>query len=108
MLYVFLLIVAAIGGCAYAAFIMSHVPGAADDRFGRLAALPEDLGKWRRVETGSDADAAAAAGLRREERLLLNESDKRRLVKQVRFRSRHTNEIVRVDAEQSIERIRVR
>lgn len=108
MLYLFLLIIAAIAGCAYAAFILSHVPGAADERFGHLEALPEDMGRWKRVEAGAGADAAAAEGLWREERVLTHESNGRHLVRQVRFRSRESNQIVRVEAEQVVQRKRVR
>jgi hypothetical protein len=108
MLYLVLFILAAICGCAYAAFIMSHVPGAAEERFGRLEALPDDLGQWRRVETGLTAEFAKAAGLWREERLLAHERNHRLLVRQVRFRSRQTNVIVRVDAEEIIQRRRLR
>jgi hypothetical protein len=107
MLYLFLLIVAAICGLAYAAFIMSHVPGASEERFGRLEALPADVGRWKRIDTGFAGEASKADGLWREERLLVHERDAGRLVRQVRYRSKETNEIVRVDAEETVQRRRL-
>lgn len=112
MFYLFLLLVAAVGVVAYLVFFMSHVPGAKEERFGKLEPLPEDLGRWKTTEEGPEASAAEREGLRREERLVLPDasgvSTARHLVKQVRYRSLETNEIVRIEPEQRIERVRRR
>ncbi len=112
MFYVFLLLVAAAGIAAYLIFFVSHVPGFKEERFGELEPLPDDLGKWKTIGEGADADAATKEGLRREERLILQDASgvfkKSFLVKQVRFRSLASNEIVRILPEQKIERERRR
>jgi hypothetical protein len=108
--YVFLLLMAAAGVGVYLMFFLAHVPGAKEERFGELEALPEGLGRWKTIDDGPDAEAATKEGLRREERLMLQDPsgmfDKGRLLKQVRFRSLETNEIVRILPEQAIERKR--
>jgi hypothetical protein len=108
--YVFLLLMAAAGVAVYLLFFLAHVPGAKEERFGELEALPEDLGQWKTIEQGPDAEAATSDGLRREERVILQDASgmfaKGRLLKQVRFRSLETNEIVRILPEQVIERKR--
>lgn len=102
-LYVFLLIVGAVGALAYILLFFSHVPGAKDERLGKLEALPADLGTW--VRSG-DSD-----GLIKEERYLLADSsgvDQSKLLLQVRYRDAKTEEIVRVDPEKAYRRRRIR
>ncbi len=110
MFYVFLLLMAAAGVGVYLMFYLAHVPGAKEERFGHFEPLPDHLGQWQSVETGPEAEAAAAEGLRREERLMLQEGGsmfaKSHLLKQVRFRSIETNDIVRILPEERIERKR--
>jgi hypothetical protein len=105
--YVFLLIIAALGACGYVALFLSHVPGAKEERFGRLEPLPDDLGNWKTLNAGPDAEAALGQGLLREERFLAHERDRKRLIKQVRYRDLTTNAIVRIDPEQIFVRERL-
>jgi hypothetical protein len=102
-LYVFLLIVGAVGALAYILLFFSHVPGAKDERLGKLEALPADLGKW--------VQRAEEAGLIKEERYLMADSsgvDESKLLLQVRYRDPKTDEIVRVDPEKAYRRRRIR
>lgn len=102
-LYVFLLIVGAVGALAYILLFFSHVPGAKDERLGKLEELPADLGTW--VQGTSDD------GLIIERRYLMADPsglDEQALLIQVRYRDPDTSEIVRVDAEQKYRRRRVR
>ena len=112
MFFVFLVVVAVAGISFYLLLIMREVPGAAEERFGRFEALPADIGKWRTDEESAEGAAAKARGLRREERLWLAEKSSffggPKLLRQVRYRSLETNEIVRVEPEQVIKRKRVR
>jgi hypothetical protein len=105
--YVFLLLLAAAGVAVYLLFFLSHVPGATEERLGEYEPLPEGLGVWRVDEEGPSGRAARAEGLVREERLLLQEGG-RRFIKQVRYRSAETREIVRIEPEELIPRRRAR
>lgn len=95
-----MVIVAALGGLVYLVLIMSHVPGAKEERFGTLEPLPERLGEWTKGEAGTD-------GLVREERHLFDEKSQRLLL-QVRFRDPASGKIERVEPERVIKRRRVR
>ena len=112
MFFVFLIVVAAAGIALYLLLIMREVPGAAEERFGRLEALPADIGKWRVDEASEETAAAKARGLRREERFLLAEKSGffsgPRLLRQVRYRSIETNEIVRIEPDRVVKRKRIR
>jgi hypothetical protein len=98
---IFMVAVAALGGLVYLVLILSHVPGATEERFGKLEPLPDKLGEWVK------ADAPGADGLLREERYLFDESSKK-LVLQVRHRNSETGKIERIDPERVIRRRRVR
>jgi hypothetical protein len=98
---IFMVAVAALGGLVYLTLILSHVPGATEERFGKLEPLPDKLGEW--VKAG----APAADGLLREERYLFDEASKK-LVLQVRHRNPETGKIERVEPEQTIKRRRIR
>lgn len=105
MFYIFLLIVALLGAVAYLAFFMSNVPGAKEERFGRLPPLPENLGEW--VQGG----ALDASGRIREERYLFQERTglgEGKLILQVRYRDATSNEIVEVEDERVIPRRRIK
>ncbi|HSC87541.1 MAG TPA: hypothetical protein VLC09_09740 [Polyangiaceae bacterium] len=105
MFYVFLLIVAAVGAAVYLTVFMSQVPGAKEERFGKLEPLPEHLGSWVRDERPD------AAGRVRETRHLLEEKHglgSSQLVLQVRYRDPATDEIVHVEPEQFVQRRRIR
>lgn len=106
MFYVFLLLLAAAGVAVYLLFFLSHVPGATEERLGEYEPLPEGLGAWQVEKEGSAAGAAADQGLVREQRLLLQEGG-RRFIKQVRYRSAETREIVRIEPEEVISRRRM-
>jgi len=98
---IFMVVVAALGGLVYLVLIMSHVPGAREERFGMLEPLPDKLGEWVR------ADAPSADGLLREERYLFDEAS-RKLLLQVRYRDAESGKIERVEPERVIKRRRVR
>ena len=100
--YVFLLIVGAIGALAYLAMFMSHVPGAADERLGKLEPLPESLNRW--VEDREPN----ADGLVRECRHLMPEPSSGKMTLQVRYRDPKTREIVSVEPEVTVKRRRIR
>lgn len=98
----FLLIVGAIGALAYLALFMSHIPGAADERLGKLEDLPERLNEW--VEDPQPT----VEGLVCERRHLMSSPSLNKWVLQVRYRDPQTREIVRVDPEKSVKRRRRR
>jgi hypothetical protein len=112
MFYVFLLIVAAAGIAIYLLFILREVPGAAEERLGRLEDLPPDLGQWKSDGDSSEGKAAIERGERREVRFFFDQTGGGfrggRLLRQVRYRSAETNEILRADPDEVIKRKRVR
>jgi hypothetical protein len=87
--------------------IHREVPGAVEQRFGVLEALPEDIGKWKADTESDEGKAAAARGLRRESRLF-HDAQANRLLRQVRYRNQATNEIARVDPDEVVKRKRIR
>src|SRR5262245_54500110 len=103
----FLVAIAFIGGLIYVLVIYREVPGALEQRWGVLEALPEDIGKWKVDEESDEGKAAVARGLRRESRLF-HDVQANRLLRQVRFRNQATNEIVRVDPDEVVKRKRIR
>ena len=112
LLYLFLLLVAAVGAAIYWLAYFQNVPGAAEERFGKLEPLPPDLGKWRFDDDSDAGREAEAHGLRREVRYLYHPGSGLfrggRLVRQVRYRSITTNKIERIDPEETIKRRRVK
>jgi hypothetical protein len=111
--FVFCLALAAIGGVIYAFLVQGSVPGLVEQRFGVLEALPDDVGKWKSDDESEEGKAAAARGLRREERLFHDPNARGfsgggKLVRQVRYRNRATNEIVKVEPDEVVKRKRVR
>jgi hypothetical protein len=103
----FLVAIAFIGGLLYILVIHREVPGAVEQRFGVLEALPEDIGKWKADTESDEGKAAAARGLRRESRLF-HDVQANRLLRQVRYRNQATNEIARVDPDEVVKRKRIR
>lgn len=104
-LYVFILIVGAVGGGAYLALFFSLVPGAKDERLGKLEELPAEIGKW------VPAAERTEEGLIQETRYLSAEpsgSDPVKIIIQVRYRDPGTSDIVRVDPEKTYRRRRRR
>lgn len=109
MLIGFLAVLAVVAVSFYVAMMVREVPGFAEQRFGTLEELPENLGKWCEDES-SQGVAARAKGLRREVRLL-HEPDAGflsgdRIVRQVRYRDLETDDIVRVEPDRVYKRKR--
>ena len=107
MFYLLLLFLAAIGSVIYFFFFMQSVPGAVEDRFGKLEPLPQDLGVWKEDTDSPAAIAAQKEGLKREQRFFFEES-RQRLLKQGRYRSLGTNEVVKVDRDEVVKRRRLK
>jgi hypothetical protein len=103
----FLVAIACIGVLFYLLVIYREVPGAIEQRFGVLEALPEDIGKWKVDTESEEGKAAAARGMNRETRLF-HDVGNNRLVRQVRFKNPATGEITRVDPDEVVKRKRVR
>jgi hypothetical protein len=112
MFYVLLLVVALVGTAVYLAFVLREVPGAAEQRLGQLEPLPEDIGRWKPDTESTEGLASMEQGLRREVRTIYDEPRGTlragRLLKQTRYRSVESNEIVRVDPEQVVKRRRIK
>ena len=110
MFYLFLLGVAAAGGIIYL-FVAGLFPGLKEERFGVLEPLPPNLGQWQ-TDAESDAGrAAAAAGKKREVRLLCEEGGlfgAGKLTRQARLRDASSNEIVSILPEEVVKRRRIR
>jgi hypothetical protein len=103
----FLVFIAAIGGLIYVLLIYGSVPGAKEQRLGVLEPLPDDVGKWKIDEDSDEGKDALQKGLKREARMFHDvQTDK--LVRQVRYRNRATNEIVRIDPDEPVRRKRIR
>jgi len=107
LFYVFLVICVAVGIGIYLLFIMNLVPGAKEERIGVLEPLPADVGKWKEDPDSDAGKRAAAEGLVREVRHFHYEASGR-LVRQVRYRSRESGEIVRTEPDEGVKRRRVR
>jgi hypothetical protein len=108
--YVFLLGVAAAGGLVYL-FAAGMFPGLKEERFGVLEPLPEKLGQWQEDSESEAGRAAAAAGQKREVRMLFEEGglfSSGRLVRQARLRDAGTNRILSVLPDEIIKRRRIR
>jgi hypothetical protein len=105
--YLFLLFVAIAGIGVYLLFMFNMVPGMQEERIGVLEPPPPGTGTWKPDPDSAEGRAAAAEGLTREVRHYFYE-ERARLVLQVRYRSRDTNEIVRVEPEVVVKRRRIR
>src|SRR5215831_1437640 len=103
----FLVAIAIIGVLFYLLIIYREVPGAIEQRFGALEALPEDIGQWKVDTESEEGKAAAARGLRRETRLF-HDVQNNRLVRQARFKNGATGEITRVEPDEIVRRKRIR
>ena len=107
MFYALLLVLAALGIGIYLIVFLGNVPGAAEERLGVLEPLPPDLGKWREDCDSAAGKGALEQGLKREERLFLDEASGR-LLHQVRYRDSESDEIVRADPDRVVKRKRLR
>jgi hypothetical protein len=102
MIYFFVVMIGGLGTLAYLAIMFNAVPGAADERLGKLDPLPEKLGEWLTDDSTTEGASLATQGKRLEQRHLLEPGGlfKRQvIVKQVRVRDVATNEIVEVRPE---------
>jgi hypothetical protein len=112
MVYVFVVLVGALGVVIYLTVVFRAVPGAIDERLGKLEELPSNLGEWSTDRDSETAKQAAAEGLVRETRILL-ESGKgllggEKIVEQARYRDGPGGRIVRVEPERRWNRRRTK
>src|SRR5262245_16557121 len=107
LLYIFLVVVGLVAVGLYWVLFTREVPGFKEQRFGKLEDLPADIGKWHDDEESNEALQAKRDGLKRQERYLFDE-EKNKLVHQVRYRNRESNEIVRIDPDVVVKRRRVK
>jgi hypothetical protein len=103
--YVFLIVIAALAIAVYLLLVFKNVPGAVEERLGTLEPLPEDLGVWQRDAESSAGRAAHGEGLVREVRTCLEDG---KLVRQVRYKSLASGDIVRTEKDERIKRRRVK
>jgi hypothetical protein len=112
LFYILLLIIGIVAVGIYLSFILTQVPGVAEQRLGVLEPLPADVGKWKADEDSEEGRVALTQGLRREVRVL--HQPKRGLfggellVRQVRYRNVASSAIERVEPEQRIRRKRIK
>jgi hypothetical protein len=105
--YLFLVVVGIVGVGLYVTLFFREVPGFAEQRLGKLEALPPDLGKWKSDEDSDEAKAAGRDGMVREIRYW-HDSEKDRLLFQARYRDAKSREIVRADDDVVVKRKRIR
>lgn len=103
MVLLFVCIVAVIGFGIYLTVVLRAVPGAVDERLGKLEDLPAQLGKWVLDETSATAKLADERGLVRETRVLLEPArglfGGEQFVEQARLREGQGGRIVEVEPE---------
>lgn len=108
----FLFVIAAIGALMYLLLVQREVPGLVEQRFGVLEALPENINQWTVDDDSEEGKQATAQGLKREVRLFHDASGGAfgggRLLRQVRYRNRATNAVVRVEPDEVVKRKRIR
>lgn len=103
MIYLFVVLIGGLGTIAYLAIMLNAVPGAMDERLGKLEELPANLGEWQHDDTSAEGLALASQHKRLEVRYLLETGGflkGQTIVKQVRVRDLDTNEIVEVRPEE--------
>lgn len=103
----FLFVIALIGGLMYLLLVQREVPGLVEQRFGVLEALPQNINQWSVDEESDEGKQAASKGLKREVRLF-HDSQSGKLLRQVRYRNRATNRVVRVEPDEVVKRKRIR
>lgn len=109
VIYGLLVFIALAAIALYLLVIFRAVPGAVDERFGRLEDLPEHLGKWLPDEESEEGKRALTEGLRREVRVFHEDGLLgSKLTKQVRYRNIETNAIDRIEPEVRSRRRRIK
>lgn len=112
MFYVFVIVIAALGIAIYLTVVLRAVPGAVDERLGRLEDLPPHLGEWTQDANSEHAVSAKEQGLVRETRILLEPAQglfgREQLVEQARYREAESGKIIRVDPERRSARRRLK
>lgn len=99
MIYLFVVIIGAIGTIAYLSIMLNAVPGALDERLGKLEDLPPNLGEWQTDESSAEGAALLQQGKRMEVRYLLEQGGlfrRQAIVKQSRVRDAATKEILEI------------
>ena len=111
MLYLLLVLIALVPCVIYAIVVMLEVPGMADERFGVLEALPEDIGEWKPEPDEDAIPDAATEGLIRETRLWINPNDlfgRKKMYRQVRYLDPETQEVLHTEKDVRIRRKRIK
>lgn len=103
----FLFVIALIGGLIYLLVVQREVPGLVEQRFGVLEALPENINQWAVDDESAEGKEAASKGLKREVRYFYDQHGKK-LLRQVRYRNRATNQVTRVEPDEVVKRKRIR
>lgn len=103
----FLFVIALIGGLMYLLLVQREVPGLVEQRFGVLEALPENINQWMVDEESAEGQEAASKGLKREVRMF-HDAQSGKVLRQVRYRNRATNQVVRVEPDEVVKRKRIR
>jgi hypothetical protein len=103
MIFVFVVLVAACGTGLYLALMYGSIPGAVDERLGKLEPLPPTLGQWLVDDETELGRQQIALGRVREVRTLYVSSDglfgRKHFLVQARSRDVHSGEIVDVEPE---------
>ncbi len=98
-------------GVFYAILTLLIIPGLAEERLGKLEALPDTIGAWCDDETSPDGVAARQEGLRRQTRLWVDHEfdwlGRERILRQVRYLDR-AGRVVKTEREKRIRRRRIR
>lgn len=110
--YVLLGCIALAAVALYLLVIFREVPGAVAERLGELEGLPPNLGEWTVDESSSEAQAARARGLQREQRTWREPGSgflgRDRLVLQIRYRDLQTGAIHSAEPDRELRRRRIK
>jgi hypothetical protein len=108
--FFFVVLIGVLGIAIYLTVVLRAVPGAVDERLGKLEDLPANLGEW--VDEGEQSLEGISGTVLRERRVILEPSKglfgRETLVEQVRYRDGKGGKIVRIDPERSWARRRTR
>lgn len=111
-MYWALAMIGVLAAAVYVLVVYRAVPGAASERLGELAPLPDDLGQWQNDSSSPEAEQAARHNETLEVRSWHYPStglfSNGKLVKQLRYRNRDTGSIVRTGPDQKLTRLRIK